>query len=245
MGLGAEVYHRRLGRMPRQRLVNAALGLICVSWTRINAMVHLMRDASALHLGLIGYLYRWLRNAGLVAVAGGAMLLAVEGYHVVQDGRADATVTALEIACVVVGDTYWTATVAQRVECADADRVRAVNPNVPLAVREETYVRVTFQSEIGAEYRARVSAASLGRPDIQRGETVAILYDRSNPLKVRGVPTGARYAHGAWLLGSGLAMLLLVWFARRLAGYQSNVAAEVAELERSYTSRARAQSRHG
>lgn len=205
-----------------------------------------MRNASALHAGLIGYLYRWLRNAGLVAFAGGGLLLGVETYHEVHDGRADATVTSLEIACVLVGDSVLTSALAKRVECSEADAVKAHNAQVPLAVREELYVRIAFQSEIGADYHARLSAASLGKPDVQRGETVSILYDRANPLKVRGVPGAARYAHGGGMLAAGFALLMLVSGIRRIAGYRSNVATEIDTMERAYrqakmsgTSRAR------
>lgn len=59
-----------------------------------------MSKNDALSYGLVGYLYRWLRNGGAVAIATGLYLIGPLAYHAVQDGRAEAEVLRLEIACI-------------------------------------------------------------------------------------------------------------------------------------------------
>lgn len=193
-----------------------------------------MRNAHALKSGLVGYVYRWLRNAGVVAVVSGGGLLVNDAYHAHQDAPAEATVTALEIACVLTGNSTLTQAYQKDIECSDADGIIAANPKMPLAVREITYARLSYRSDSGADYTARLAVDALGRPDIQRGESVQILYARANPSEARAVASAARTRRSALLLGAGVLMLVLIIFARKAAGYQSDVADEVAALQRNY-----------
>ena len=198
-----------------------------------------MRNASVLKSGLVGYVYRWLRNAGVVAVAGGAGPLAVNAYHGTYDGRTDATVSALEIACVLTGDSYLTSAFVKDVECGEAESIRSANSKFPFAIREVTYARLSYQSEIGADYAARLSLEALGQANLQRGDTVTILYSRNDPSEVRALPTRAQYKRGGVPLGGGWLMLMVVGLARRAATFESDVGAEVAALERAHAARAK------
>ncbi len=196
-----------------------------------------MRHDTGLKSGLAGYLYRWLRNAGVVAAAMGVWLTGTNLYHASMDGRAEARVTALEIVCVLKGEGLLYRAVTQEVECEQADATRAANANIPHAVREVPYARLSFQSEISADYEARLSLEDLKQPDLQRGDTVAISYSRTDPNEVRAVADTASYLRGLWLLGSGLVMLALVMLARRAVTFESGVDAEVAALERVHVAR--------
>ena len=41
--------------------------------------------------GLVGYLYRWLRNAGVIATVTGLGFIIANAYQATHDGQADAT----------------------------------------------------------------------------------------------------------------------------------------------------------
>jgi hypothetical protein len=196
-----------------------------------------MRHDTAFKSGLAGYLYRWLRNGGVAAFVTGAGLLGVNLYHASQDGRAVAKVTAIEIACVLKGEGWLYRSFVREVECGDADALKAANANIPLSTRDVAYARLIFQSDIGAEYTARLSLEDLKRLDLQRGDTVEVLYNRSNPSDVRAIADAASYLHSALLALGGLFMLALAFLARRAVSYNTGVDTEVAALEAAYTAR--------
>ena len=75
----------------------------------------------------------------------GGGLLAIDGYHAHQDATTEATVTALEIACVLTGNSTLTSAYQKDVECSDADGIIAANAKLPLAVREITFARLSYQ----------------------------------------------------------------------------------------------------
>ena len=192
-----------------------------------------MDRPSALRTGLIGYLYRWLRNGGVAAVVSGIGLIGFNVSHEMADGHADATVQYFEVRCVLRGKQLIYRAISIAVDCADVEATKAKYTHVTFGVSEHTYARLVYQSEIGASYQARVSLDAIGRPDVQRGDTIPVIYSRANPNKIRMAATVSSYVKSAWLLASGLIMLLLVWLVRRAANYQGDVAAEVAALEAS------------
>ena len=193
-----------------------------------------MSNDSVLKSGLVGYVYRWLRNAGVVLFLSGAALVAVNAFQAFSDGRATATVTGLEIDCVLQGQGIYNRYLSAEIDCNSPNALKAAASGLPVVLSEVTYARLAYQSEIGADYAAQLSLEALGLPNLQRGDTVTILYSRNDPSEVRALPTRAQYKRGSALLGGGLLMLLLVWIARRAATFESDVGAEVAALEQAY-----------
>ncbi len=193
-----------------------------------------MRHDKTLKSGLAGYLYRWLRNGGVVACVAGAAMIGIDGYHALSDSRAEATVKGIEIACVLKGEGVLYRAVTQEVECGQADAMREANANISLVTRDVPYARLAYTSEIGAAYTARLSLDDLRRPDLQRGDTVAVTYNRANPSEARAVADASSYTRGLLLIGAGVMMLALIWVARRAINFETGVDAEVAALERAY-----------
>jgi hypothetical protein len=196
-----------------------------------------MHNDTVLKSGLAGYIYRWLCNGGVVALTVGIGWIAFSAYHAITDGRAVATVTGLEVVCVLEGQSLLTRAIAREVECGEAEALKAANASLNLEVRDVAYARFRFQSEIGAGYDGRLSLSALQRPDLQRGDTISVLYDRSNPSAVRAIADAASYFHSALLALGGLFMLALAFFARRAVSYNTGVDREIAALERAYAAR--------
>ena len=196
-----------------------------------------MHDDGAFKSGLAGYLYRWLRNGGVVALTLGIGWIGFSATHAMTDGRAAATVTGLEIVCVLEGQSLLTRAIAREVECSDAAALKEANAGLNLEVRDVAYARFRFQSEIGAGYDGRLSLSVLQRPDLQRGDTIEVLYSRSNPSDVRAIADAASYLHAALLALGGVFMLALAFLARRAVNYNTGVDTEIAALERAYAAR--------
>ena len=204
-----------------------------------------MRRDTALKSGLIGYLYRWLRNGGIAMTATGLGLIGINVYHEITDGHAEATVQYFEVRCVLRGEQLIYRAVSIAVDCADVEATKAKYPHVTFGVSEFTYARLAYKSEIGADYQARVSLEAMAEPDVQRGDTIPVIYSRANPNKIRMVATVSSYLKPAWLLVSGLVMLLLVWLVRRAANYEGDIAAEVAALEAAHAEMAAVKASRG
>ena len=196
-----------------------------------------MRHDTVLKSGLAGYIYRWLRNGGVVALVAGAAMIGIDGYHALSDGRAEATVTGIEIACVLKGEGLQYRAVAQEVVCSQADAMREANSSIPLVTRDVPYAQLSYRSEIGAEYTARLRLDDLRRPELQRGDSVAVTYNRNNPSEARAVADASSYTSGLLLISAGVMMLALIWVARRAVSFETGVDAEVAALEAAYAAR--------
>jgi hypothetical protein len=194
-----------------------------------------MRDATVLKTGLLGHIYRALRDGGVIAVVAGLWMLGATLYPALNDGRADATVTGIEFGCAFnrdLGDVAGvTGTTGATPNCNTPALVQAG------IVREVKVAKLTFESETGESHRSEIPLDDLKQPDLQSGDNVQIAYSRDYPEIARAVPGLMDYAQGLALLTCGLIMLALVWFARRAANYRSDVDAEVAELERAYKAR--------
>ena len=181
--------------------------------------------------GLIGFVYRWLRNAGVVATVTGIGFIVANIYMDATYGHADAKVQRIEIACMLQGESFIYSAVAFEAECSETDQVRATY-KIALAVKEVRLGRIIYQSEIGATYKVRIALAKLKVPDAQQGDTIAILYDASDPRNIRPVPTLSTYLHHARIFFMGVLALMAVLFMRWAANWRGDVEAEVAELAR-------------
>ena len=187
---------------------------------------------SALKTGLVGYVYRGLRDGGFVAIATGMWMFGATLYAALQSGRAEATVTAIEIACIFTRDLG-------NVEAVTNARPDCGNPALLQSglVAEATFAKLSYASEGGAQYHSEIRVDDLPRPDVQRGETVEIAYSLDDPAKARAVPSFTGYLQGLGLIGIGVLMLMMVVLAKRAANYRGDVDAEVAELERAHRAR--------
>jgi len=188
--------------------------------------------------GLVGYLYRWLRNAGVIATVSGLGFLIAHAYQATHDGRADATVARIDMACVLQGESFLYQAVVIDAECGETDAVRA-RYKIPLIVKERRMVQLSFSSEIGADYEVSIAADALGRAETHEGDVIPILYERSNPEIVRAVPEVSTYVKSARILFGGLLALALVLLMRWAANWRGDVEAEVAELAQSHRARLR------
>lgn len=185
--------------------------------------------------GLVGFVYRWLRNAGVLATVTGFGFIIANAYMDATYGHADATIQRIEIACVLQGESFFYQAVAFETECADTEKVRATY-KIPLVVKEVRLGRLVYQSEIGAAYRLRIALAKLKMPEAQQWDAIPILYDRGNPKNVRPVPTLATYLHHARILIMGLLALAAALAMRWAANWRGDVDDEVAELARRHAS---------
>jgi hypothetical protein len=191
-----------------------------------------MSSATVLKTGLVGYVYRGLRDGGLIALTAGFWMLGSTIYPAMHDGRAEATVTGIEIDCAFnrdLGDV--TGLTGAKPDCSTPALAQMG------LVDDATFAKITFAAETGETHRSEIRIDDLKRPGLQRGDTVEIAYSRDNPTYVRAVPGVSDYLQGIAVVAGGLLMLAMVWFARRAANYQSDVDAEVAELERAYRAR--------
>ncbi len=193
-----------------------------------------MNGRSSLKTGIVGYIYRALRDGGVIAIATGLWMFGATLYPAMKAGRADATVTAIEIGC------------AFNSSLGDVEAMSGVTPdcNTPELVQtglvgEVTVAKLSYATAAGENYRSEVPLDDLKRPDLRRGDTVQIAYSHDAPRTARAVPGLSDYAEGLALIAGGLVMLGLVWLARRAANYRSDVDAEVAELELAYRARTR------
>lgn len=196
-----------------------------------------MPTSPALKTGLVGYLYRWVRNAGILALLSGTALISNAAFRHAGDLHTVATVSHLEIACELVGASIFSSAVVRDVECSNAAAIRSANAHMPLNSREVTYARLDYQTASGASLSARIRAEALGRPDIQRGDILTVAYRAADENEVRPVTTLASLSGALALFAAGLFAMMIVMFARRAASFQSDVALEVADLKRGYEAR--------
>ena len=194
-----------------------------------------MNGSEALNEGLVGYLYRWMRNFGIGITLTGAVWLGLDLYHASQDGRALATVQGIEVMCVLQADSLIEA--ETEVECGDVEATKAALPNVTFTVREVTYAKVAYQSDIGADYTAKIAVADLGAIDVHSSASVAIQYDRNDPSDARAVAGLGSMLSSGLLFVFGLFVLAGVVVVRRMANYRSDVGAEVEALKAAHTQR--------
>jgi hypothetical protein len=192
-----------------------------------------MSGRSALKTGIVGYVYRGLRDGGVIAIATGAWMFGATLYPAMKAGRTEATVTGIEISCAFIKDL------------GDVGAMSGVTPDCSVPevmhsglVSEMTFAKLAYKSAIGAAYHSEIRVDDLKRPEVQRGDTVQIAYDRDDPHIVYAVPGFGDYVYGLALIVSGLLMLVMVWLARRAENYRGDVNAEVAALERAYRARA-------
>lgn len=188
-----------------------------------------------LKTGLIGYLYRWLRNAGALALAGGFWLMGSGFYYASRDGHAQARLTRVDVTCQLRGDGFWVQAITLPVECSEADLVRA-RYSTPLKLEEIGIARLIFRSEAGVTVDAHLPLADLGE-GAKSGDTVAITYEREAPEKVRPAASGATYLKGAQIVLGGLLALLLAGFMRWAAAWRGDVDSEVAALRKAHAAR--------
>lgn len=192
----------------------------------------------ALKTGLVGYLYRWIRNAGIVAVLSGAAMLAYAMHGMAVNQRAIASVSRIEIECEIAGIGWLNSTFVRAVECGNAAAVLAANPHMALASREVTYAHMHFRTLSGEERAARVSAnAFVG--ELRRGDEIEIVYRDNDATTVWPNTTSGAWMRAAGTMAGGLIALLLVLAARRAACFESNVADEIVELKRAHDARTR------
>ena len=194
-----------------------------------------MNGTDALNEGLVGYLYRWLRNFGIGMTLTGAVLLGLDLRHASEDGRAMANVQGLVVMCAIQAEGLIEA--ETEVECGDVEATKAALPNVKFTVREVTYAKVAYQSDIGASYTARIAAADLGAKDAVRGASFVIQYDRNDPSDARPVAGLMSMLSSGLLLIFGLLVLAGVFIVRRMANFRSDVGAEVEALKAAHEGR--------
>ena len=187
-----------------------------------------MNGTEALNEGIVGYLYRWLRNFGFGMTLTGLVLLGLDLRHASEDGRAMANVQGLVIMCAIQAEGLIEA--ETEVECGDVEATKAALPNVKFTVREVTYAKVAYQSDIGASYTARIAAANFPK-GVERGASVAIQYDRNDPSDARPVAGLMSMLGSALLLVFGLLVLTGVFIVRRMANFRSDVGTEVEALK--------------
>lgn len=186
--------------------------------------------------GLVGFVYRWLRNAGVVATVTGLGFIIANAYMDATYGRADASVQRIEIACVLQGESFFYQAVAFEAECGETDKIRA-SYKIALAVKEVRLARLDYTSELGVPYKSRIALAKLGVPEAQQWEVIPILYDRANPEGIRAVPTLKTYLKNARVFLFGLFALLAALAMRWAANWRGNVDDEVAELAQAHMAR--------
>jgi hypothetical protein len=191
-----------------------------------------MSGPSVLKFGLVGYVYRGLRDGGFVAIATGVWVLAGTLIPAINDGRVDATVIDIEAGCAFnrdLGDV--TGLTGAKPDCSTPAMIQTgLVSEVPVA-------KLSFAARPGEIYRSEIRLDDLNRPDLTRGDVVEIAYNRDNPAIVRAVPAFAEYLEGLGLIAAGILMFAVVWLARRAADYRGDVDAEVAELERAHRAR--------
>lgn len=190
-----------------------------------------------LKTGLVGYLYRWLRNAGVLALAGGFWLMGSSFYYASRDGHAQARLRRVDVTCQLRGDGFWVQAITLPVVCSEAKQVRA-RYRTPLKLEEIGIARLVFRSEAGVSYDAQLPLADLGA-GAKSGDSIAITYDRQNPEDVRPAASRATYLKGARVVVGGLLALLIAGFMRWAASWRGDVDAEVAALRQAHAVRSR------
>lgn len=188
--------------------------------------------ATVLKTGIVGHVYRALRDGGVLAIATGVWMFASTLYPALTGERATARVVNIEIGC------------AFNPELSSVESITgiAADCSVPAIVAlglvgDVKIARLAFASRIGAQYGAEVPFDSLHKPDLQAGDTVVISYARDNPQNVHALPGWWDYFCVSSPILAGMMLLGLLYFARRAEGYRSDINAEIAELERAYRGR--------
>lgn len=188
--------------------------------------------ASVLKTGMIGHVYRALRDGGVLAIATGVWMVASTIYPALTGERATARVANIETGCAF--NSELGAVESMTGLTADCSSPALVAMGL---ASEMKIANLNFQSQLGALYSAEVPFDSLNDPNLQTGDTVVISYARDDPQSVHALP-------GLWdclcacapILAGIMALGLLV-LARRAENYRSDINAEIAELERAYRSR--------
>lgn len=188
--------------------------------------------ASALKTGIVGHVYRALRDGGILAIAAGVWMFASTLYPALMGERATARVVNIEIGC------------AFNPELGSVESLTgiAADCSVPAIVAmglvgDIKIARLAYASRIGAQYSAEVPFDTLNKPDLQPGDTVGISYQRDNPQNVHALPGWWDYFCVSSPILAGMMLLGLLYFARRAENYRSDVNAEIAELESAYRGR--------
>ena len=193
-----------------------------------------MISDKVLKSSVIGYAYRGLRLCGIALTAAGVGLMGNIGYHSIADGQANATVTRLNVVCVLQGEGAVAEAIKSEVECGEAAATKAFHPKVPMTVGEVTYAHLQFHSEDGAAYEVRERLDVLGASSAEHGAIIPILYNRANPMEIRAADSMAALLQALSLLMGGASALFAVLTVRWIAGHRRGVEQEVAKLQKTH-----------
>lgn len=188
--------------------------------------------ASALKTGMIGHVYRALRDGGMLAIAAGVWMFASTIYPSLKGERATARVTNIEIGCAFIAELGSVESMTGLAADCSAPAIMAMG-----LVGEIKIAKLIFASHIGAQYSAEVPFDSLNTPSLQPGDTVVISYSPDNPQSAHALPGLWDYSCASAPILAGMMALGLLYLARRAENYRSDVNAEIAELERAYRAR--------
>ena len=139
--------------------------------------------ASALKIGMIGHVYRALRDGGMLAIAAGVWMFASTIYPSLKGERATARVTNIEIGCAFIAELGSVESMTGLAADCSAPAIMAMG-----LVGEIKNTKLIFASHIGAQYSAEVPFDSLNMPALQPGETVVISYSPDNPQNAHALP---------------------------------------------------------
>lgn len=201
-----------------------------------------MTAPAALKTGLVGYLYRWIRNAGIVAFLSGTIMLLHSVHGEVVNQSAIASVSRIEIACEITGAGWLNSTFVRDVECSDVAAVLAANSQLVLTSREVSYAHLSYRTQAGEEHTARARSDAF-EGAMRRGDEVEIAYRSNDPASVWPNTGSSAWIRAVGMMLGGLIALLFVLAVRRAACFESNVADEIVELKRAHEARARIKSR--
>ena len=188
--------------------------------------------ASALKTGMIGHVYRVLRDGGMLAIATGVWMFASTIYPALKGERATARVTNIEIGCAFISELNAVGSMTGLSADCSAPGIVAMG-----LVGEIKIAKLVFASHIGAQYSAEVPFDSLNTPALQPGDTVVISYSPGNPQDAHALPGIWDYLCASAPIVAGFMALGLICLARRAENYRSGVNAEIADLERAYRAR--------
>ena len=188
--------------------------------------------ASVLKTGMIGHVYRALRDGGVLAIATGVWMFASTIYPALTGERATARVTNIEIGCAFNSELGAVESMTGLAADCSSPAIVAMG-----LAGEIKIAQLIFLSQIGAQYSAEVPFDSLNNANLQPGDTVVISYERDNPQSVHALPGLWDYLCACSPILAGIMALGLLVLARRAENYRSDITAEIAELERAYRSR--------
>lgn len=196
-----------------------------------------MTTPQVLKVGLVGYLYRWLRNAGVIALVSGAAVLAFTVDRTAGDQRAMATVSRTEIVCEIVEESLLNTGAVHEVECSQAAAIVEHNSHMAIASREAVFLHLSYQTATGENRSARVRADEFTEDVLSRGDELEIAY-RDNTSEVRPPVVSGSLMRALWLMLGGVLALMLVFAVRRAANFESSVDDEIEDMRRAHDNRA-------